>query len=582
MIQKVLVANRGEIAVRVIRACRELDIATVAVYSDADREALHVRAADEAFRAGPPPAAQSYLDADRIFEIARSAGCDAVHPGYGFFAENAGFARRCASLGLTFIGPSPDAMDRMGGKLPARLAAQAVGVPVVPGTTLPVSTAEQVRELAVAFGYPLAIKASAGGGGKGLKIARDAAEVDSALALAAREAEAYFKDATLYVERYLARPKHVEVQILGDKHGNVVHFGERDCSLQRRHQKLIEETPGLIPDALRRRLHAAALKLARSIGYDSAGTIECLVEGDDFYFLEMNTRIQVEHTITEATWGVDLVKAQIRIAAGEPLWFGQDALSSRGHAIECRINAETAEKNFQPCAGRIDAYAAPAGPGIRVDGSAYPGWVIPQEYDSLLAKVVAWGQDRDEARHRMLRALGEFQVDGVDTTIPFLREILVQDFFVDGDYATPDVESFAERYRPPPASDAAMDVAVRSLVGDPRTVTVEVNGKRYEVRVHDTAKDGDAAPSRRRNARSRSAKRVAPIGRAVEAPMHGIVAEIRVQAGDDVKDGQVVAIIEAMKMMNEVVAHRDGVVTSVAARAGDTVEAGSAIITFAE
>ncbi|MBV8365478.1 MAG: ATP-grasp domain-containing protein, partial [Candidatus Eremiobacteraeota bacterium] len=354
--KKILVANRGEIALRVVRACRELSIPSVAVYSDVDRDAIHVKEADEAYRLGPASPARSYLNAERVLEVATLAGCDALHPGYGFFAENAAFARRCTEAGLTFIGPAPAAIERMGGKIAARQVAVSAGVPVVPGTVEPVNGADAVRALGEKFGYPIAIKASAGGGGKGLKVAFSAREVPRAIELAAAEASAYFKDATLYVEKYLARPKHVEVQIFGDKHGNVVHLGERDCSMQRRHQKLVEETPACIADAVREKLHRAAVTLAHAIGYDSAGTIECLVEGDQFYFLEMNTRIQVEHTVTEMTWGLDLVKAQIRIAAGEHLWFAQHDLAPRGHAIECRINAESPAQDFRPCAGTLTRY----------------------------------------------------------------------------------------------------------------------------------------------------------------------------------------------------------------------------------
>jgi acetyl-CoA/propionyl-CoA carboxylase biotin carboxyl carrier protein len=580
--RKILVANRGEIALRVIRACKELDIATVAVYSDADRESAHVGAADEAYHLGPSSPSQSYLNADRLMQAARSSGADALHPGYGFFAENAAFARRCAAEGVAFIGPSPAAIERMGDKVTARNAAQSAGMPIVPGTLEPVVSADAARTAAKKLGFPVAIKAAAGGGGKGLKVARDAGEVEQAFSLAAREAAAYFKDDTLYLERYLARPKHVEVQILGDKHGRVLHLGERDCSLQRRHQKLVEETPASIGPRVRTRLHAAALKVAAAIGYDSAGTIECLVEGDDFFFLEMNTRIQVEHTITEMAWGVDLVKAQIRIAAGEPLWFSQDDVSARGHSIECRINAESPGDDFRPSPGRIDAYAAPAGPGVRVDSAASAGWVIPQEYDSLVAKLVVWGEDREEARRRMLRALDEFQVTGVDTTIPFLRALLGDPIFVDGGYATPDVDRFLDANRARFASSVVTATGADAAPGaSGRSVTVEVNDKRFEVRVFGLGTAGMRVEAdRARGPRFKSPRKVSTDGHSVLAPMHGIVADVKVAVGDEVRDGQVVAIVEAMKMMNEVVAHRAGRVASVDAQVGDTLETGAPIITF--
>ena len=589
MFKKVLVANRGEIAVRVIRACRELGVASVAVYSDADRDAVHTGAADESYRIGPAPAAQSYLDIDRLLDTAVRAGCDAVHPGYGFLAENPAFAHRCEQVALTFIGPSPEAIYRMGNKIAARAAAHEAGVPVVPGTIEPVTGPDAVRDWAEHVGYPIAIKAAAGGGGKGLKVARTPDEVDAAVSVAAQEAAAYFKDDTLYVERYLERPKHVEVQVLGDKHGHVVHLGERDCSMQRRHQKLVEETPARILPTVRSRLLAAAVKLCEAIGYDSAGTIECLVDGDDFYFLEMNTRIQVEHTITEMTYGFDLVKAQIRVAAGEPLWVSQGQLSPRGHAIEVRVNAESPAHDFRPCAGTLTRYVEPGGPGVRVDAAAYSGLTIPQEYDSLLAKLIVWGQDRDEARARLRRALSEFRVEGVDTTIPFFRLLIDDDEFRRGDYATPTVERFARHnsdalsaaYQPDPAG------ASYSSPDDPEPpaeITVEVNDKRFAVKVYGlepSRSTPSSAPAGQRAARFKSPKKIAPSGKSVVAPMHGLIADIKVAPGDEVTDGQVVAVIEAMKMMNEVVAQRAGTVKSVDAKSGDTVEIGAPIVSFA-
>ena len=582
MFEKILIANRGEIALRVIRACRELGIKAVAVYSDADAQSLHVREADEAYRLGPASPAQSYLNVDRIFEIAREAGCDALHPGYGFLAENAPFASRCVAQRVAWIGPAPKAIEAMGSKIAARRVAIAAGVAVVPGSALPVTDADEVKRLAGTFGYPVAIKAVAGGGGKGLKIARDAREVDGAFALAGKEAAAYFHDSTLYVERYLPRRKHVEVQVLGDKFGDVVHLGARDCSLQRRHQKLVEETPALVDDGMLARLLESGATLARAITYDSAGTIEFLVQDDEFFFLEMNTRIQVEHTVTEMTWGIDLVKAQIRIAAGERLWFGQSDIAPRGHAIECRINAESPALDFRPSPGRVVEFRPPAGPGVRVDTAGYPGLLISQEYDSLVAKLVAWGVDREEARRRMLRALDEFLITGIDTTIQFFKLLLQEPGFTDGTYATPMIDEFvrdraAEIARAYPRLEAAAEPAAAPTT----RIVVEVNGKRFDVRVfgEPTAAIGmkTAAPKRRYG----PPKRVAHDSEAVESPLHGIVSEIRVAAGDSVAHGQVVAIIEAMKMMNEIVAHRDGMVRSVEVKPGDTVESGAALVRFA-
>jgi acetyl-CoA/propionyl-CoA carboxylase biotin carboxyl carrier protein len=582
LFRKVLIANRGEIALRVIRACRELGIASVAVYSDADRDALHVTAADEAYRIGPPPASQSYLAVDSLMEVAQRANCDAVHPGYGFLAENAGFARRCGEEGLMFIGPSPQSIEAMGDKIAARVAAQAAGVPIVPGTSAAVTDADSVRQLGERFGYPIAVKASAGGGGRGLKVVRAPAEAAAAFEFAAKEAASYFSNNTVYVERYFEHPKHVEVQVLADRHGNVIHLGERDCSMQRRHQKLIEETPACISTEVRSGLLAAAVKLARSIGYDSAGTVECLVAGDRFYFLEMNTRIQVEHTVTEMTWGVDLVKAQIRVVAGERLWLKQADLAPRGHAIECRINAESPTLDFRPCAGLITRYIAPSGPGVRVDAAAFTGYVVPQEYDSLLGKLIVWGGDREEARRRMLRALGEYQIEGIDTTVPFLRLLFESDDFKSGKYMTPTVVTLLSKQRDALAKSPSVSEISAAQPQETTTLTVEVNSKRFEVRVAGGMRaNGASAPTTRRARKFYPTKRVETDGAAVVAPMHGIVAEIRVAPGDSVQDGQVVAVIEAMKMMNEVTAHRHGTVAKIEARLGQTIETGAPIVTFA-
>ncbi|MBC5827545.1 MAG: acetyl-CoA carboxylase biotin carboxylase subunit [Candidatus Eremiobacteraeota bacterium] len=586
MFKKVLIANRGEIAVRVIRACRELDISTVAVYSDPDRDAAHVAAADEAYRLGPAPPAASYLNGDRLLDLAIAARCDAIHPGYGFLAENADFARRCAARGCVFVGPSAEAMDRMGDKLAARETARAADVAVVPGTMASVRRGDDIRRLASEFGYPLVIKAAAGGGGKGLKVVLDDAGVEQALSLAVKEAGAYFHDDTVYVERYLQRPKHVEVQILGDKFGHVLYLGERDCSLQRRHQKLIEETPAAIDGTLRHTLQSAACKLAAAINYDSAGTIECLVEGDRYFFLEMNTRIQVEHTITEMTWGVDLVKAQIRIAAGEALWMSQDELSSRGHAIECRINAESPAHEFRPSAGTITHYRAAGGPGVRVDSAAFAGATIPPDYDSLISKLCVWGENRQEARQRMLRALDESVVTGVETTIPFSRWLLEQPAFVSGHYDTSTVEELVRARSGAVAAafaetpDAALQAPRSGDGAGPEPLTVEVDGRRFTVRVYGA--QASSGPAQKANSRFKSPKKAAQSGTSVPAPMHGLVAEIRVGPGDAVVDGQVVAIIEAMKMMNEVVAHQAGIVGSVVVKLGDTVNAGASLLNFAE
>jgi acetyl-CoA/propionyl-CoA carboxylase biotin carboxyl carrier protein len=409
---KILIANRGEIAIRIIRSAKELGCGTVAVYSDADRDARHVRMADEAYHLGAAPPAQSYLNADKLLAVARQSGADALHPGYGFFAENAGFARAVIEAGLTWIGPHPAAIEAMGDKIRSRQAMVAAGVPVVPGGTEPIADAAAARLAAQRYGLPLALKASGGGGGKGLKIARTLDDIESAFATARREARAYFNNPTIYAERYLDNPKHVELQILADKHGHIVHVGERDCSLQRRHQKVWEEAPARISARVRDGLRSAGLTAARAIGYDSVGTIECLVADDDFFFLEMNTRIQVEHTISEEISGIDLVREQICAAAGRPLAFTQDDIAFAGHAIEVRINAEDPAHDFRPEPGRITEYVEPGGFGVRVDSAAFAGITIAPDYDSLIAKLIVWGRNRSEALQRLGRALDEYRIAG--------------------------------------------------------------------------------------------------------------------------------------------------------------------------
>ncbi len=444
MFKKVLVANRGEIAVRVLRACRELGVATVAVYSTADAEALHVRLADEAVCIGPPDAARSYLHIPALLSAADLTGADAIHPGYGFLSESPRFAEMCTTCGFTFIGPPPASMALMGEKVAARRLAAEVGVPLLPGTPDPVRDAEAALRAAERVGFPLIIKASAGGGGRGMRRVASPAELPQALATAQAEAQAAFGDPAVYLERYLDAPRHVEVQILADAHGSCVHLGERECSIQRRHQKLVEESPSPAVDgALRAALGEAALRIAAAGGYVNAGTVEFLLdEGGNFYFMEVNARIQVEHPVTEWVTGVDLVKLQLRIAAGEPLPFAQSDVILRGHSLECRINAEDPER-FLPSPGRLTAFRVPGGPGVRVDTFGFAGASVPPHYDSLLAKVITWGADRTEAIARMRRALGEFQVEGVATTIPFHQKLLQHPDFVAGRLSTRFLERLA-------------------------------------------------------------------------------------------------------------------------------------------
>ncbi len=434
--RKILIANRGEIAVRVIRACREMGIRTVAVYSDVDRAALHVRMADEAQPIGPPPASESYLSVEKIIGAARVAEADAIHPGYGFLSENPALPRACEEAGIVFIGPSAVSMELMGSKTRARQAMIAAGVPVVPGTSAAVAGLEQARSEAARFGYPVLVKAAAGGGGKGLRVVEREEHLPAALREAASEAERAFGDASVYIEKYLRAPRHIEIQVLGDRHGRVIHLGERECSLQRRHQKVVEECPSPLVAAhpeMRRKMGDAAARVARAASYYNAGTVEFLVDSERrFYFLEMNTRLQVEHPVTEMVTGLDLVKEQIRIAAGEPLAYKQDDIEWRGAAIECRVYAEDPDNNFFPSPGRILSIDRPAGPGIRVDSGAYPGWTVPLEYDPLIAKLVVWASTRDEAIARLRRALGEYHLMGIKTNLSFFRRVVESPEFREG------------------------------------------------------------------------------------------------------------------------------------------------------
>ena len=448
MFKKVLIANRGEIALRVIRACRELGIQTVAVYSEADRESLHVRFADDDVCIGPPAGRDSYLNIPRIIAAAEITGADAIHPGYGFLAENAEFAETCAASNITFIGPTPDQIRTMGDKAAARKAMQACNVPIVPGSPGPVEDSDEAQAFAETIGFPVIIKAAAGGGGKGMRVAKDAEEFARSFQLARQEALSAFGNGDVYVEKYLARPRHVEFQILGDKHGNVLHLGERDCSVQRRHQKLIEESPcPVLSPELRQQMGDAAVKGAKAIDYVGAGTVEMLLDEDgSFFFMEMNTRIQVEHPVTEQLYGVDLVKEQIRVAAGEKLSF-LTLPPMRGHVIEVRINAEDPQRNFQPSPGLIEVFHPPGGPGIRVDTHAYAGYRVPPFYDSMIAKLIVQGRDRSEAIARMKWALEQFVVQGPKTTISFLSKIMHDADFVSGDFDTKWLERNFDRFK---------------------------------------------------------------------------------------------------------------------------------------
>jgi acetyl-CoA/propionyl-CoA carboxylase biotin carboxyl carrier protein len=579
LFSKVLVANRGEIAIRVFRTLRELGIGTVAVYSEPDRSAAHVAYADEAYLIGDGAPAESYLNEERIFEAAARAGAEAIHPGYGFLAENAAFARGCEEHGIVWIGPPPEAIEAMGSKIEARERMRAAGVPIIPGVTEAVETAEEVRRLGDELGWPVAIKASAGGGGKGLKVVRSAGAAERAFESARREGEAYFSDPAVYVERYLEDPRHVEVQVLADSHGNVIHLGERDCTIQRRHQKLVEETPSPAVDGmLRERIGQIAVDAARAVGYRSAGTIEGLLSRDgEYFFLEMNTRIQVEHTITEMVTGLDLVREQILIAAGEPLSIRQEDVRLVGHAIECRINAEDVSNGFLPAPGTIVRYREPAGPGVRVDSGVIAGSQISALYDPMIAKLVVHGADREQARRRMLRALDEFVVDGVKTLIGFHKALLTHRCFVEGATCHGLVESELMAARAAEFEDsrpAAMESAAAALRESVRSV--EVDGRRFEVRLL-RPEPPFAELARRRRERWRGGGAGGAGRDAVVSPMQGTVLAVEVEEGDEVEAGQVLCIVEAMKMENEVHAHRAGRVTELSVSPGEPVKTGQVI-----
>jgi acetyl-CoA/propionyl-CoA/long-chain acyl-CoA carboxylase, biotin carboxylase, biotin carboxyl carrier protein len=581
---KILVANRGEIAIRVFRTLRELDIGTVAVYSEADRGSLHIAAADEAYLIGPGPPAESYLNQQRLLETAARAGAEAVHPGYGFLAENADFARACQAAGFVWIGPPPEAIDVMGSKTAARETMRAAGVPIVPGTTAPVESAEDVRRLGDELGWPIAIKASAGGGGKGLKVVADPGEADRAYESARREGEAYFSDPDVYVERYLEDPRHVEVQILADAHGNVIHLGERDCTIQRRHQKLVEETPSpAVGDELRDRIGRLGIDAARAVGYRSAGTIEGLLDGDgNYFFLEMNTRIQVEHTVTEFVTGLDLVREQVLIAAGEPLSLRQDDVRLTGHAIECRINAEDPSKGFLPTPGRITSYREPGGPGIRVDSGVAAGSEVVGLYDPLIAKLVVHGVDREHARRRMLRALDEYEIGGVTTLLGFHRALLEHACFIAGQTCHGVVESkeLAERAEQLSHQQTTLAASPDGRLRE-RVSSVELDGRLYEVKALVPEPPFVELARRRRERTGRGAHHGAAKD-AVVTPMQGTVLAVEVADGDEVRAGQVICIVEAMKMENEITAHRDGVVTELSVEPGQAVTTGQIVCVIAQ
>jgi acetyl-CoA/propionyl-CoA carboxylase biotin carboxyl carrier protein len=578
-VESVLIANRGEIAVRVIRAAHDLGLRAIAIYSELDRNAVHVDLADEAWHVGPGPSAESYLNIPKILEVAAASSAEAVHPGYGFMAENPRFAAAVTEAGMIWVGPSPEAITTMGDKIASRSAAEAAGVATVPGTLEPMTAADEAKAFAEQHGFPIAIKAAHGGGGKGLKVVHSIDELEAGFESAQREADAWFGSPEVYLERYLDNARHIEAQIFFDTHGHGVFLGERDCSIQRRHQKLIEETPAPgFTDKQRRQLGKAALAVARAADYVNAGTVEFLMGGDgNLYFLEMNTRIQVEHTITEEATGIDLVAEQLRVAAGEPLSF--DKVETRGHVMEFRINAEDPARGFLPTPGTLSRYRESAGRGVRVDSGVRQGSAISQYYDNLIAKLVVSGRDRNEVVARAKRALAEFDIGGVDTTIPAHLAILENDDFVAGNVSTRLVEETMD------FSDLATQTAPvlpEDTELEERSLTVEVGGQRYDVRywsevIAPTTSGQRPAPRRRAPKLSEGGSSGSDEG-IVTAPMQGTIVKVHHGAGDAVVAGEPVCVLEAMKMENEIKAPTDGEIVDLRVQPGDTVASGAVLM----
>ena len=599
MFTKVLIANRGEIAVRIARALDELGVASVAVYSEIDRDAPHVKRAGEAYNLGDGPAAENYLNVEKILDAARRSGAEAIHPGYGFLAENAPFAQACEDAGIVFIGPPASAIDSMGSKTKARELMQAAGVPIVPGTTEPVATvADALRIATDEIGFPVAVKAAGGGGGKGFRVALTEDELEGAFEGSSREGEKFFSDATVYLERYLHDPRHVEVKILADRHGNVIHLGERDCSIQRRHQKVIEESPApewVVDPQMRERIGAIGVNAAKAVDYVGAGTIEGLLaesaNGEpEYFFLEMNTRVQVEHCVTEMTTGIDIVKEGIKAAAGEELAYAQADVELRGHAIECRINAEDASKNFAPAPGKIGAYIEPKGPGVRVDSGVKAGGEVSPMYDPMVSKLIVWDADREQATKRMLRALGEYEIEGLKTLIPFHQALLATEQWAKGDTCRELLEDkkwLKTLAFPKPAAPADTDGEEEQKVE--QSYAVEVSGKRFDVRVIGPpfagGGGGGAAAngaSAGRKAPKRGERKSTSAGGpdTLPSPLQGNMWKVLVKQGDTVAEGQLLCIIEAMKMENEITAHKAGTIVDLPISEGAPIQAGAPIATI--
>jgi acetyl-CoA/propionyl-CoA carboxylase biotin carboxyl carrier protein len=577
--EKVLIANRGEIAIRVARTLKEMGIGSVAVYSEIDREAPHVREADEAFLIGPPVPAESYLSIEKIIATAKEAGAEAIHPGYGFLAENAAFAKACAAADIVFIGPPPEAIESMGSKTRAREIMAEAGVPIVPGATEPAVDVAAAKAQAEEAGYPVACKAAGGGGGKGFRVAMTPDDLEEAFEGAGREGEKFFSDDRVYVERYLEDPRHVEVQVLADSLGNVIHLGERDCSIQRRHQKVIEEAPGPQVDAeMRERIGKIATDAAAAVGYRGAGTVEGMQVGDEYFFLEMNTRVQVEHCVTEMVTGVDIVREQVLVAAGEALTVAQEDVELRGHAIECRINAEAAHKNFAPAPGAITTYREPAGPGVRVDSGVEAGSEVTPMYDPMVAKLIVWDVDREHATRRMLRALGEYEVGGLTTLIPFHSAILATEQWAKGETCRDLMEDKKWLKTTAPAEAEAPEVPEGAEVVA-RDYKVEVSGKLFDVKVIGETAGGNPGPAGKKPPKRerKSGGAAGASSESLPSPLQGTVLKVAVEQGAEVSEGDLICVIEAMKMENEIAAHRSGKVTALNVAEGAAVSSGEVL-----
>jgi acetyl-CoA/propionyl-CoA carboxylase biotin carboxyl carrier protein len=602
MFEKVLIANRGEIAIRIARALEELGVASVAVYSELDRDAPHVERAGEAYNLGEGPASENYLSIEKILDVAARSGAQAIHPGYGFLAENAPFAKACEEAGVVFIGPPASAIEAMGSKTRARELMKAAGVPIVPGTTEPVETvADALRIAKQEIGFPVAVKAAGGGGGKGFRVALSEEELEGAFEGSSREGEKFFSDPTVYLERYLHDPRHVEVQVLADRHGNVIHLGERDCSIQRRHQKVIEESPApewVVDPQIRERIGKIGVDAAKAVDYVGAGTIEGLFSSTgspptgepEYFFLEMNTRVQVEHCVTEMTTGIDIVKEGIKAAAGEELSYAQSDVELRGHAIECRINAEDASKNFAPAPGKIGRYREPSGPGVRVDSGVAEGGEVSPMYDPMVAKLIVWDADREQATKRMLRALDEYEIEGLKTLIPFHKALLATENWARGDTCKELLEdkkwlktlAFPAPVAPAEGEDSAAETVEQSYA-------VEVSGRRFDVRVVGPpfagggASANGAAPAGARKAPKRGERKSGGGGGGADvlpAPLQGNMWKVLVKQGDVVEEGQILCIIEAMKMENEITAHKAGTIVELPITEGSPIQAGAPIATI--